>query len=79
MSHPKLSILIPTYNRREYVRQGIESALDAPDGQWVKYVFDHPVAEEEWWWRTDEPTFSVWDDNADPARTLKGCAASCWT
>lgn len=45
--------------------------------QWVYYVFDHPVANEEWrwqaWWWHDEESdeFQHWNDEANPERTLE--------
>jgi len=39
--------------------------------EWVRYVFDHPVLDPQWWWQQPESGhLQEWDDSADPARTL---------
>lgn len=38
---------------------------------WVRYVFDHPVLDPQWWWQDPESGYlQEWNDAADPARTL---------
>ena len=34
--------------------------------EWVRYVFDHPVLDPQWWWQD----LQQWNESADPARTL---------
>ena len=39
--------------------------------EWVRYVFDHPVLDPQWWWQ-DEDTglYQAWNERVNPGRTL---------
>ncbi len=44
---------------------------DLPYEEWVRYVFDHPVLDPQWWWQEPESGhFTEWNELANPARTL---------
>jgi hypothetical protein len=39
--------------------------------EWVRFVFDHPALEPQWWWQEPESgNLQEWNVSADPGRTL---------
>ena len=44
---------------------------DIPYEEWVRYVFDHPVLDPQWWWQDPETGhLQRWNESASAARTL---------
>src|ERR1044071_1989156 len=38
--------------------------------EWVRYVFDHPVLDPQWWWQDPESGhLQHWNEEADSGRT----------
>lgn len=44
---------------------------DISYAQWVRFVFDHPVLDPQWWWQDPESGYrQEWNAEADTVRTL---------
>lgn len=44
---------------------------DISYAEWVRFVFDHPVLDKNWWWHNPESGYlQDWNEHADAARTL---------